>query len=387
MTALERAEFLAKVSREVRTRLSAITGMTTVGLLAPDRKDKNDAFNRISEAARHLMGIVNDVLDMANIDANKFTLYPAEFSFEQMLDQVIARINPRVCEKHQKLTVFVDDNIPPILVADEQRLAQVIANLLSNAAQFTPEYGSIRLNAASVSEEDQDCVIKVDVTDSGSEIDETQQERLFEPFTVVGNGADGKYGGDGLRLAISKHIIEMMGGGMDVHSESGKGVTFTFTLRARRKSSDAEQQQAGLNIDRDIEIQRPINEFSGKRVLLAEDVETNREVITALLSPSGLVIDCAKNGEDAVEMFQTAPDAYDLIFMDVQMPVMDGLEATRMIRSSSAANAEKIPIIAMTGSVSGEDIEECLEARMNGCVGKPLNLDEVFNVLSRYLRP
>ncbi|MDR3294463.1 MAG: response regulator, partial [Clostridiales Family XIII bacterium] len=219
--------------------------------------------------------------------------------------------------------------------------------------------------------------IRVEVADTGIGLSEEQQKRLFHSFQQAESSTARKFGGTGLGLAISKRIVEMMGGKIWIESETDKGATFSFTIQAER--GDASEIQSAQSRTEDAA------DFSGRRVLLAEDVDINREIVLTLLEPTGIHIECAKNGVEAVKMFQDAPTGYEMIFMDVQMPEMDGLEATRRIRAMDAPEAKKIPIVAMTANVFREDVEKCLAAGMDDHIGKPLNLQEVKEKLRKFL--
>ncbi|GHV62391.1 hypothetical protein AGMMS49587_09110 [Spirochaetia bacterium] len=517
-----KSDFLANMSHEIRTPMNAVIGMTAIGKAAADVERKDYCFGKIEDASAHLLGVINDILDMSKIEAGKMELALVSFDFEKMLRRVANVINFRVDEKRQKLTARIDRRIPRMLIGDDQRLAQVITNLLSNAVKFTAEEGSIHLDTHFVKEEKNVCTLQIEVTDTGIGISEEQQKRLFNSFEQAENSTSRKFGGTGLGLAISRRIVEMMGGEIRVESEPGKGSTFSFTVQAKRSSEKVQDfltpgvnwnnirilavdddeavreyftelsQRFGIACDvasgsedaleligrgnaydiyfidwkmpgmNGLELARKIREigadgmgggksiitiisaaewtiiepearaigvdkflskplfasaiadlinecigsegsiqagkedtgagmagsFAGRHLLLAEDMEINQEIVLALLEPTEMAIDCAENGIKAIEMFSANPDRYDLIFMDVQMPEMDGLEATRRIRAleNSKELAKQVPIIAMTANVFREDIEKCLEAGMNDHVGKPLDLDEVLARLRKYLR-
>ncbi|MDR1059878.1 MAG: response regulator [Clostridiales bacterium] len=665
-----KSDFLSNMSHEIRTPMNAIIGMTSIGLGASGSERKDYAFGKIGDASAHLLGVINDILDMSKIEANKLELSSAEFVFEKMLQKAVNVHNFRIDEKRQNFTVKIDRNIPRVLVGDDQRMAQVIMNLISNAIKFTPEGGDIRLEAslASESEDGRKCVVEVSVTDTGIGISAEQQKRLFTSFQQAEAGTSRKFGGTGLGLAISKRIVDLMGGRAWIESELGRGSKFAFTAELERGSDErqgllppgarweslqilvaggapdmleyfaefaraarvacdvaesVEQARAalarrgepydicfvdwdmpggggaesvgggvdgsygtgaggasggggadgangaasggrgangadgshgasgsdgaediggggaervggagtdgsygagagaaGAELTRHIKgggggklvvlmastadyssieeegrragadkfIAKPLfpssiadcinecigvpggaaaggggmgrapggsgeagsgsgdgaaggvgaagasegggwaggrsaggsggagaggadglgsqsglgrdsaggsgnggssggngsdseNDFSGCRVLLAEDVEINREIVMALLEPTNLTIDCAENGAVAVRMFAENPERYDMVFMDVQMPEMDGYEASRRLRALDAPNAASIPIIAMTANVFREDIEKCLEAGMNGHLSKPLDINEVILAL------
>ena len=378
-----KSDFLSHMSHEMRTPLNAVIGMTAIGKSAAGAERKDYAFGKIESASSHLLGVVDDILDMSKIEANKLELSPAVFDFEKMLQKVVGIINFRLEEKHQSFRVNIDREIPGRLIADDQRLAQVLTNLIANAVKFTPENGSIHLDTRLASEQDGICTIQFDVVDTGIGISAEQQTRLFHSFEQADSSTSRQFGGTGLGLAISKQIVEMMGGHIGIESELGRGATFSFTIRAER--SAAEQEDANTAGEHNIPAGDAANLFTGRRVLLAEDVEVNREIVTSLLEPTGLEIDCAENGEEAVRLFREHPERYDAIFMDLQMPKMDGLEATRRIRALDHPRAGTVPIIAMTANVFREDIEKCLAAGMQDHVGKPLNLDAVMEKLRKYL--
>jgi signal transduction histidine kinase/PAS domain-containing protein/ActR/RegA family two-component response regulator len=380
-----KGEFLSNMSHEMRTPLNAIIGMTAIGKKSDDLKQKDYALGKIDNASKHLLGVINDVLDMSKIEANMLELSPVEYDFEKMLQKTVAVINFRVDEKKQKFKVNVDPAIPPTLIGDDQRLVQVITNLLGNAIKFTEEGGTITLDARLAEENDNVCTIQIAVSDTGIGISAEQQEKLFRSFQQAESSTTRKFGGSGLGLAISKNIVEMMGGAIQIESKPGKGSTFTFTILAKRgthkKTADITAEEMPLDIN---------GLFAGHCILLAEDVEINREIVQALLEPTQLSIDCAENGFEAVRMFKKAPQKYALIFMDVQMPEMDGFEATRQIRTFEAEKRKKglhgqIPIIAMTANVFREDIEKCLKAGMNSHLGKPLDFNEVLEKLRSHL--
>jgi signal transduction histidine kinase len=382
-----KGEFLSNMSHEMRTPLNAIIGMTAIGKKSGDLKHKDYALDKIDNASTHLLGVINDVLDMSKIEANMLELSPVEYNFEKMLQKTIAVINFRLDEKKQKFKVYVDPAIPKTLIGDDQRLAQVITNLLGNAVKFTEEGGTITLDARFLEEKDKVCTIQIAVSDTGIGISAEQQEKLFRSFQQAESSTTRKFGGTGLGLAISKNIVEMMGGEIQIKSEPEKGSTFTFTVQAKRGIFKKQDLQAEDAMD-ESEEKMPLDInglFAVHCILLVEDVEINREIVQALLEPTQLRIDCAENGIEAVRMFSEAPRASELIFMDVQMPEMDGYEATRQIRAIEGDLQGQIPIIAMTANVFREDIEKCLEAGMNNHVGKPLDFNEVLEKLRFYL--
>jgi len=335
---------------------------------------------------------------MSKIEANKFEISVSEFNFEKMLNRVTNVINFRVGECHQILLVDIDDGIPEHIISDEQRLAQVITNLLSNAVKFTPDHGTITLSAKKISFKDGDCTIRISVRDTGIGISDEQQKRLFTSFEQADGSISRKFGGTGLGLAISKRIVELMGGRIWIESELGHGSSFIFDIKA--KSADKPGRRAlpsDVNINECMSAASSRHEtgegaentedgiFGGKRVLLAEDVEINSEILSALIEHTGVTLAYAEDGRKALDKFIEDPDAYDMILMDVHMPNMDGYEATRGIRALDSPKAKTIPIIAMTANVFREDVERCRAAGMNDHLGKPINAAEVIAKMKEYM--
>jgi signal transduction histidine kinase len=396
-----KSNFLANMSHEIRTPLNAIMGMTAIARGTTDNERRDDCLEKIDEASVHLLGLINDILDMSQIDADKFKLSREEFEIEKMLRRVTGIHEFRAAERKQSLTLTVDPAIPRWIVSDEQRLAQVLTNLLSNAIKFTPEGGSITVEARKLDDDypvipekylaaafpdrqpgeesgvslAPECSLEIRVSDTGIGIAREHQENLFQSFQQVDGSISRQFGGAGLGLAISKRIVDMMGGTIRLESEAGKGSTFIFTIRPELPENPPEEPE------------QPEEEynFDGCRILLAEDVEINREIVITVLEPMGLIIDEAEDGRTAHDKFSAAPDAYDLIFMDIHMPGMDGYEATRLIRSLDHPRSQSIPIVAMTANVFKEDIERCLASGMDAHVGKPIDFDEVLVLLKKYL--
>jgi signal transduction histidine kinase/ActR/RegA family two-component response regulator len=377
-----KSDFLANMSHEVRTPLNVIIGMSTIAGYAGERERTDYCLGKIKESANHLLSIINDILDTAKIEANKFDLDCHEFNFSNMVHRVTNAIMFQSQAKGQKLQASIDDNISKMLVGDEQRLTQIITNLLGNAVKFTPEGGRITLIAICEGEEEKHCCLRIEIKDNGIGISKEQQNKLFQSFQQADNSTTRKYGGTGLGLVISKKLIEMMGGNIQMESEEGKGSTFTVSIKLPI-ADDQSIQSASLP---DPVEEQGHNDFSGTRILLVEDVEINREIVKGLLEDTGIKIDEVRNGIEAISLFSEFPDRYDLIFMDLQMPEMDGYEATKHIRAMRVPKAQKIPIIATSANVFREDIESCLEAGMNDHIGKPIDPDNLFAKLNTYLK-
>jgi len=372
-----KSDFLSNMSHEIRTPLNAIVGMTTIGKKADNMDDKDRAMKEIENASSHLLGVINDVLDMAKIEAGKLEIIPVSFMFEKMLQKVLSTIYYKANEKEHNVIINVDDEIPRFITADEQRLSQVIINLLTNAVKFTPDGGTINFDASVSEKTDDYLILRIEVADSGIGISKDQQEKLFDAFEQANTGTTREYGGTGLGLAIVKRIVEMMGGEIWVESDLGRGAVFIFTA----------QVTYGYDDESLSENKKPESSgaFEGKYMLVVEDVELNSRILAALLEDTGLILKCVENGLEAIEEVEAYPDKYDIIFMDLQMPKMNGLEATRHIRKMPGHSRDKLPIVAMTANVFKDDIDNCIDAGMDDHLSKPLDIEVVMQKLHKYL--
>lgn len=380
-----KTEFLSNMSHEMRTPLNAIVGMTAIGQRAKDEEKKRDSFRKIEEASTHLLSLVNDVLDMSKMEANKLKLSPVEFDFNKMITDAADMIRTQLNEKGQVWNAYVDNQVPKICFGDNFRLSQVIINLISNAVKFTGEQGEISLKVFVKDEENDLYTLQFEISDTGIGINEEQQTRLFHLFEQADNSTSRSFGGTGLGLAISKRIVELMEGEIWVESEPDLGSTFFFTVKLKRSTGSHKQknddQECGVADAIGMEDGQKYG-FSGKRILLTEDNEINREIVIAMLEDTNVEIDCAENGKAAYEMFAADPNKYDLILMDIQMPVMDGVEATKRIRELD----QEVPIIALTANVFKEEVEKYIENGMNSHIGKPLDYNQTLEILEKYLK-
>ncbi|MDR0906576.1 MAG: response regulator [Oscillospiraceae bacterium] len=380
-----KSNFLSTMSHEMRTPMNAIIGMTAIAKAASDPQKKDYALDRIDEASEHLLGVISDILDMSKIEAGKLELSDVEFNINRTLQKVKTIVTPRVSEKNLSFFTEIDRNIPSTLISDDQRLTQVILNLLSNAVKFTEENGTIAVKADLLGEDDGIYEIQIEVSDTGIGLSEEQISRLFGSFEQAESGTARKYGGTGLGLAISKNIIDLLGGIIWVKSKPGEGSQFFFTFKAPAGAGEDVLTGSADDFTLPADDGEPEASLEGKRVLLAEDNEINREIVLALLEPTGIVIDCAENGAEALAKFKAAPQGYGMILMDCMMPEMDGYEATQSIRNLDDPYARRIPIVAMTANVFKEDIEKCLASGMNAHIGKPIGYEKLVSVLREYL--
>ena len=500
--------FLSSMSHEMRTPLNTIMGMASIGKEAANLDRKDYALEKITEASAHLLGVINNILDMSKIEMDKLELALDDICFEKVLKKAINTVSFQMEQKQQIFTVTVDARIPRYLHSDDQRLTQVIINLLGNAVKFTPDGGSIHLNAFLLEERGNDCTVVIEVKDTGIGITAEQQARIFHAFEQADSGIARKFGGTGLGLVISKRIVEMMGGDIRLVSEAGQGSTFRVTFKAMHSQSAAtplldpsvrwenlrvlvvddsaeilvyftellkrygmscyiapngaaalkliEQYGGydlyfidwkmpgmdGIELTRQIKSRTPykkcvtimisstewalihdkakeagidkflmkplfasdimdcmnacmgadvseaplqqkgdsFHDIKGCCILLAEDVKINREIVLERMKHTGVEIECAENGLEVLRMIDENPHKYEIVFMDVQMPEMDGLEATRRIRQSGS----NVPIVAMTANVFKEDVDLCLAAGMDDHIGKPLDLNIVLEKVRKY---
>ncbi|MDL2214048.1 response regulator [Clostridia bacterium OttesenSCG-928-O13] len=509
-----KGEFLSRMSHEIRTPMNAIIGMTTIAKKTEDPGKIRYCLDKVDASSRQLLGIINDVLDMSKIDANKFEIMSGEFDFEKMMQNVFNVVQVKLEEKHQDFYFDFDTVFTHRVISDELRLSQVLINLLNNAMKFTPEGGNITLRVRETPLTGSVSRLRVEVVDSGIGIDPDKQKNLFQSFEQADGSITRQYGGTGLGLAICKKIVNLMGGDIWVESTPGKGSSFIFEIEvgwgealmpvtakvgvpesmrilvvddnedvrlyfknilsgfqllcdtasggeealAMVRKSLAEEKpyemvfmdwnMPGMNggttaaeirklmpddivvvmisvadwsdIEQDAKsfgvtnfLSKPVlpsvlyntiveltdqtlvtapadenvrrQDWHGKTILLAEDIEINREILVTVLEETGIAIDCAEDGVQAVDAFTQNPDKYQLILMDVQMPHLDGLAATKQIRALPVPRANTIPIIAMTANAFKEDEELCLQAGMNGHLAKPLDVDALYQTLAEYL--
>lgn len=383
-----KTEFLANMSHEMRTPLNAVIGMANIARGSADMDKIRQCLAKIENASVHLVGLINDVLDMSKIESGKLELVPAEFNFPLVMSRTAEVTQHRMIDKKQHFIAALDENIPNYLVTDEKRLVQVLTNLLGNAEKFTPEGGSITLEAHLLEEKDGQCLIEISVTDSGIGISAETQKRLFQSFEQADSGISRRFGGTGLGLAISRRIVNLMGGDIGVESEEKVGSRFFFTFTALRGTGEGRdfiKEMANFVTCPGPECQDERGTYSGSCILLVEDVEVNREIVLALLEDTGIRFLIAENGRQAVEVYAEKNEEIDLVLMDIQMPELDGYEATRQIRAMAVPRAASVPIIAMTANVFREDVEASERAGMSGHIGKPLEVDRLMALLKMHL--
>ncbi|MDR2604414.1 MAG: response regulator [Desulfovibrio sp.] len=373
-----KSAFLARMSHEIRTPMNAIIGLTNIAKrkLKDDGADKEEILHyvsRIESSSAHLLGLLNDILDISKIEAGKIELTEESFDLPRLISGVTGIISPRCREKGIAFHVDEQGLETANFIADHLRLRQVLINLLGNAVKFTPECGEIWFTVKQTGRADGMTTVHFSVRDTGIGIDPEQKERLFKPFEQLGSHITRQFGGTGLGLSISKSIVNMFGGDITVVSEEGKGSVFSFDLRLKEDATRADAAEAVVS---------DVTTLSGRRALLVDDVEVNRVIVIDMLSDAGMIIEEAEDGAVALEKFrQSPPGWYDVIFMDIQMPNMNGYDAATAIRALSRDDARTVPVFALTANAFKEDVDRAIASGMNGHLAKPLEADKLLETL------
>ena len=383
-----KSTFLSNMSHDIRTPMNAIIGFATLALDdIRDGKKVQDYLSKILSSSKHLLGLINDILDMSRIESGKVVLEEQETDLVTTLQELQSIMEGQAKERKLKLHVDYSNLRDRHVYCDKTRLNQVMFNLLANAVKFTSEGGSIWLTMSQLEptyEVEDRAIYEIRVKDTGIGIDKAFIKHIFEPFERERTSTVSKIQGTGLGMAITKNIVDMMGGTIEVESQKGVGTEFIIRLELRLQAEAGAANEEGAKQHSHAE---GVAEFAGKRLLLAEDNELNREIACMLLSKYGFVIDTAENGQEAVDLVAaSAPDHYDLVLMDIQMPVMDGHEATRRIRNLEDKELAKVPVVAMTANAFDEDRKAAKECGMNGFISKPINMQEVVQALRMCLQ-
>lgn len=374
-----KSTFLANMSHELRTPMNAIMGMTESALQRSNDPQQKERLSKVMHASRHLLAVISDILDLSKIEAERMTLEQTAFTLEGILRDMDALLGGKAHEKGLNLNIDLPAELgTQHLCGDPVRLRQIMINLVGNAIKFTPQGGRVDVRITLLDESETDLHYRIEVIDTGIGIAESSLPRLFNTFEQSDNTMTRKYGGTGLGLAICKRLIALMGGDIGVSSLEGSGTTFWFSLQQRKATTETDNTGT-ISEDACAAIAR---EFSGWTILLAEDEPINQEVTCELLIDSGLKVDVADDGATAVTLAGRKP--YALILMDMQMPVMNGIDATRAIRA--LPGYARVPVLAMTANAFAEDRQRCLESGMNDHIGKPVAPDMLFQSILRWLR-
>ncbi len=377
-----KSAFLARMSHEIRTPLNAIVGMNAICKNHLEEPTKiKEYLEKMEKAAKVLGGVINDILDMAAIESNKIKMEVAKFSIKQLL-YTIEDIYLEQCKsKGIQLEIKMENVRETELLGDVLRLKQIFMNLVSNAYKFTPTGGCIKIEAKELSEHDGVAYYKFSVIDNGIGMSEEVQKRLFQPFEQESASTAKYYGGSGLGLSIVKNLVELMSGSISCESKKGVGTSFFVSIPFEISEESKVVQESIMEMGHQVNY-----DFQHRKILLAEDVELNMEVLKELLEEVNMHIDWAENGRIALEMFEKSTiGEYEAILMDIQMPEMDGYEATKAIRTSSHKEARTIPIYAMTANTFTEDVNEAFEVGMNGHLKKPIEIENVYEILQKII--
>jgi signal transduction histidine kinase/CheY-like chemotaxis protein len=378
-----KSEFLARMSHELRTPMNGIIGVTSViETKLPEWKQRNnftdlsDNVKKINQSAHGLLALLNDILEISNLDSGKVELTHDNFVLPHLLKDIASAIEFSCENKKLTFTMNCEEFTPPAFISDPLRLRQVLMNLLNNAVKFTGAGGKVTFRARRLEQRDHKSLVQFTVSDTGIGIEPEVLRTIFEPFEQGSKQITRNYGGGGLGLAIAQRLLALFGGEIAVKSEVNKGSEFTFAVWL-------DESEAAANNDEDFDV---ADKFAGQKALVVDDVDLNRLVLVSLLEEAGFEIDEAVNGAEAVELFKnSAENTYSAVFMDIQMPVMDGYDAASEIRKlPNRADVAQVPIIAISANAFKEDIDKSFASGMNGHYAKPVDMDILTKILRQY---
>lgn len=373
--------FLANMSHDIRTPMNAIVGFSTLLENEAENPDKVRQYaQRITSSSRHLLGLINDVLDMSRIESGKMVLNVTRFSVRELLEEIEALILPQVGKKEQHFDLHLHEKVPDWILGDRLRIEQILINLLTNAVKYTPERGNIEMDVLNCGQGSTGYVhLRFVVADDGIGMSEEFQKTIFDPFTREINSLTNKVQGTGLGMAITRNLVNLMSGTISVKSKKGEGSTFEVDMDFALPVQAQEPKPALAAEDKKMSL-------AGKRILAAEDNEINAEILGEILKLEGVEYDLAQDGDEAVEKFvNSEPGYYDMILMDIQMPRMNGYDATRAIRGSGRLDALTVPIAAMTANAFTEDVQRAIDSGMNEHIPKPIDIAALHDTFERMM--
>ena len=383
-----KTSFLFNMSHDIRTPMNAIIGFANLAQNAKCSTEQMHSYlSKILVASQHLLSLINDILEMSRIESGKITLEPAPTNWSEMLQELQTIMQEQIESKKQSFTISIAPLTHDYVMIDKLRMEQVLVNLVSNASKYTPEHGSIRVELAQYpADKPNHALYKISVIDNGMGMSEDFVKKIFSPFERANNSTVSKIQGTGLGMSITKSIVDLANGTIDVKSKLGEGteIIVAVTLRlctdaetAARNAKQLDKQQA--------QAEQP--DFRGKRLLVVEDNKLNREITVTILEQTGIITEQAEDGSVAVKMVQeAAPGYYDLILMDIQMPIMDGYEATKQIRALPDKRLAQLPIIAVSANAFEEDKKASLAAGMDGHIAKPINVPDLFALMQKLIK-
>ena len=382
-TSKAKSDFLSSMSHDIRTPMNGIIGMTAIATAhLDDRERVEDCLKKISEASSHLLSLINEVLDMNKIESGKVELNEENFNLSELVDTLLAMTKVQLENHHHTLNVNIADVVHENVIGDSHRIQQVFVNLMSNAIKYTPDGGTISLTVAErpTNAHGVACYEFV-FEDNGIGMTEDFQKHLFEPFTRANDKKTAAIQGTGLGMTITQSLVRMMGGDIQVKSRPGEGSRFAVTIYLKFldvQNAEAHKEDPLKNLE-DLK-------FEGKRILLVEDHPVNAEIAKNVLQMTGLEVEWVMDGEAAVERMAGSNEGeFDLVFMDIQMPNMDGYQATAAIRAMTTY-ARRIPIVAMTANAFADDIRKAKEVGMNDHISKPIDFKELAKILQKWIR-
>ncbi len=390
--------FLSNISHEIRTPMNAIIGLNRIALSDTSiLKSTRDNLKKIGVSAEHLLDIINEILDMTRIEAGKMILKEETFSLSSLIHQIDVIIGGQCNDKGLNWKCEYNNKDNDYFVGDDIKLKQVLINILGNSVKFTPEGGSVCFTVEPISHYDKKTALRFIMKDTGIGMSKEFLPKLFDAFSQEDLTTKTKYGSTGLGMSITKSILEMMNGEINVDSEKNVGTTFTVTLTLTNSDQKPEENEETNQIESDKNANNNSDDsvkknkkadLKGRRILLAEDMAVNAEIIKMVLSMREMKIEHAVNGKIAVDMFANSPEGYyDAVLMDMRMPEMDGLEASKHIRSMDRMDAKDIPIIALTANAFDEDVQKSLQAGLNAHLSKPVEPETLFVTLESFIKP